>query len=295
MMTRILLYSLFLLLSLSSSPSQEQVASGAAGPKSLVQDSVFHSGSLGRNMHYRVLLPGHYQDGGRFPVLYLLHGLYGDYLNWDTRTGLEGYARGLRLLIILPDAGDSWYTNSATVSADKFEDYIAKDLISEVDEKYHTIADRQQRAIAGLSMGGYGALKLGIRYPNLFSFAGSLSGALNAAQDLDTLRPAFRAKLLEVYGSAGSRTRTDNDIFQMLKSAGPAHHPYFYLACGASDFFLPVNREFVQQLSSAKLAYEYHETPGEHSWEYWDGAVQPLLRAIAKTMAGSAETGTLKK
>jgi S-formylglutathione hydrolase FrmB len=294
-MKKTLLCCLLLLRSWSAL-GQEQVAAGAhaAGPKSLVQDSVFHSRSLGRDMHYRVLLPGNYQDGGRFPVLYLLHGLYGDYLNWDTRTGLEGYARGLPLLIVMPDAGDSWYTNSATAPADKFEDYIAKDLVSEVDEKYHTMRDRDKRAIAGLSMGGYGALKLAIRYPDLFAFAGSLSGALNAGQNLEALRPEFRTKLLEVYGSAGGRTRTDNDVFQMLKSAARDRYPYLYLACGTSDFFLQVNREFAQQLSSAKLAYEYHETPGDHAWEYWDGAVQPLLQAIAKSLGGPA-AGAQKK
>jgi S-formylglutathione hydrolase FrmB len=80
-----------------------------------VQDGAFHSAALDREMKYRVLLPCFYQAGGRrFPVLYLLHGLYGDYLNCDTRTNLESYAEKYELIVVMPDAGDSWYTNSAT-------------------------------------------------------------------------------------------------------------------------------------------------------------------------------------
>lgn len=252
------------------------------GEKPRAKDFVFHSPSLDRDMPYRVLLPAKYEDGGRFPVLYLLHGVYGDYKNWDTMTGLENYAKNLAFIIATPDAGDSWYTNSATIPADKFEDYIARDFVSEIDARFRTIRDRHGRAIAGLSMGGYGALKLALKYPQLFAFAGSLSGALNAAQNLDALRADFRNKLLEVYGNEGSRTRAENDVLVLLNARHADPYSYFYLACGTDDFFLDSDRAFVQQLSSKKLAYEYHETPGGHTWEYWDRELQPLLGAVMK-------------
>lgn len=255
-----------------------------AGP--LIKDGALHSASLAREMHYRVLLPSDYERGGRFPVLYLLHGLYGEYKNWDTLTGLENYARPFRFIIVMPDAGDSWYTNSATVTADKFEDYIAKDLISEIDDNFRTIRDRHARAIAGLSMGGYGSIKFTLKYPQLFVFAGSLSGALNAAQNLDAQRPEFRAKLLEVFGNGGSEVRQQNDIFKLISAAPSNSVPYFYLACGTSDFFLETNRAFAQQLSSKKVAYEYHETAGGHGWDYWDRELAPLLLAVDRALGG---------
>lgn len=257
-------------------------------PGETIKDAVFHSTSLQRDMRYRILFPSDYQKGGRFPVLYLLHGVYGDYLNWDTRTHLESYAQNLHLLIVMPDADDSWYTNSASVPADKFEDYIAKDLISEIDEKYRTIRERHGRAIAGLSMGGYGAVKLALKYPALYAFSGSLSGALDAAQNLDTLRPEFRPKLVEVFGKEGSRTRAENDVFLLLDAPHKSAYPYFYLACGTGDYFLSTNRAFALQLSSRAIAYQYHETPGGHEWEYWDGALQPMLQAAARAVADSA-------
>ncbi len=202
--------------SLHTAPIKEPVA---------VKDPIFYSSSLQRNMHYRVIIPRDYATGGRVPVLYLLHGLYGDYQNWDTRTGLENYVQNFHWLIVMPDADDSWYTNSATIPADKFEDYIAKDLIAEIDGKYRTIHDGHARAIAGLSMGGYGAVKLGLKYPELFIFAGSLSGAFNAAQDLDQLRPEFRAKLQEVFGNEGGHTRTENDVFRLLNTPHQVAYP----------------------------------------------------------------------
>jgi putative tributyrin esterase len=283
---------LFLLLSCGPGlPRATAAGSCAASSLQLrVKDAVFYSVSLQRDMHYRVLLPRDYKNGSRFPVLYLLHGLYGNYQNWDANTGLENYARNLRLLIVMPDADDSWYSNSATVPRDKFEDYIVKDLISEIDDKYRTIPKRHARAVAGLSMGGYGAVKLALQCPGLFAFAGSLSGALNAAQNLDTLRPQFRTKLLEVFGNDGTPTRSENDVFLLLNAPHETPYPYFYLACGTTDFFLDTNRAFVLQLSSRKIAYEYHETAGGHTWEYWDKALRPMLQAIERTIGESSAT-----
>ena len=264
--------------------AQQAPAVASAGTKH-ARDFTFHSVSLGRDMHYRVLFPRDYAEGGRFPALYLLHGLYGNYLDWDTRTGLQNYARDLPVLIVMPDADDSWYTNSATVPADKFEDYIANDLIAEVDGRFATIRNRAARAIAGLSMGGYAAMKFALKYPDLFAFAGSLSGALNAGTNLYAQRTEFRAKLLEVFGPEGSPTRAQNDVFTLVNAAPSTPYPYLYLACGTSDYFLATNREFVSQLSSRKIPYEYHETAGGHTWEYWDAAVQPMLRAMERTLS----------
>jgi putative tributyrin esterase len=284
MQKKAILFNLVLLLNSAIALSQGSApvpASGAAR-NTRAQECVFHSPSLHRDIHYLILLPRDYSNGRRFPVLYLLHGLYGDYKNWDTRTHLESTAAQLSFLIVTPDADDSWYTNSATEPEDRFEDYIVKDLVSEVDSKYRTIREKRARAIAGLSMGGYGAVKLGLKYPELFAFAGSLSGAFDATQDLDDLRPEFRVKLLEVFGNPGSRTRKENDVFLLLKSS--RDHPYFYVACGTSDFFLDTNRAITAQLAKQQIPYEYRETPGGHTWEYWDSELTPLLQAVARSL-----------
>ena len=130
-------------------------------------------------------------------------------------------------------------------------------------------------------MGGYGALKIALRYHGDFAFAGSLSGALNAPLELGDKRPEFRGQLLKVFGPPGSTVRADNNLLSLFQSARPKDLPYFYLACGSADDFLQVNRDFAAQLSSRGAAYEYHETAGGHGWDYWDRSVPDLLRAAA--------------
>lgn len=248
----------------------------------VVTDVSFRSAALARDTRYRIYLPHDYAaTTRRYPVLYLLHGLYGNYQNWDTLTNLAQYTAGKDWIVVMPDADDSWYTNSATKPQDRFEDYIAKDLIAEIDGKYRTIPNGHARAIAGLSMGGYGALKIALRDPRSFAFVGSVSGALDAARGLDSRVSEFTTKLLEVFGAPGNPARENNDIFHLIQKVIPTGVPYLYLACGTGDDrFLSVNREFVAQLSQNHIAYEYHETPGEHDWEYWDREIQPMLNTM---------------
>jgi putative tributyrin esterase len=267
----------------------ENSAAAASGGALTVKNETFRSASLGRDMHYRIYLPQAYaQSERRFPVLYLLHGIYGKFTDWDTQSHLRHYAQNLDLIIVMPDAGDSWYVNSATAPQNRFEDYIAKDVIGAVDGKYRTAAARESRAIAGVSMGGYGALNLALKHPDLFVFAGSISGAINAPTDLGPRQPAFQANLLQVFGLAGSATRAENDIFTLLKHADIARLPYIYLACGESDPFFPLNQQFAAQLLDQHARYEFHHAPGAHEWKFWDKAAKKLLPAVMQKLKPSA-------
>jgi S-formylglutathione hydrolase FrmB len=232
-------------------------------------------------MRYRVILPaGYNRSSVRYPALYLLHGLYGDYENWSTRTNLVRYADTLSVIIAMPDAGNSWYANSAANPRDKFEDYVVKDFVTEVDSHYRTIRERYARAIAGLSMGGYGAVKFALKYPGLFTAAGGISAALNAPRDLDAKEPGFRDDLRKAFGPPGNSARNENDVFELLGRTQGAQSPYIYLDCGADDMFVQTNREFVARLEERGIAYEYHEMPGAHTWDYWDAAILRFLQAL---------------
>lgn len=247
-----------------------------------VRDREFASKSLGKTVRYRVIVPGEY-DGStrRYPVLYLLHGLKGTYDNWETRTNLTSYAEKYKFITVMPDVGDSWYVDSATVPQDRYETFIIEDLVPEVERSWRVLRAPHRRAIAGLSMGGFGALKFALRYPGMFAFAGSISGALDAPGDLATVRPDFAKNLTDVFGPADSETRKMNDIYLLARGAKPSSSLYLYLDCGNADWALPSNREFVAILSEKKFAYEYHEMPGMHSWEYWDRRLPELLEAVA--------------
>jgi S-formylglutathione hydrolase FrmB len=275
---------------LSAHPSFAQRKPGATrslpspAQHATVRDGSFRSESLGRDMRYRVILPAGYENSSeRYPTLFLLHGLYGDFENWSTRTNLISYAEHLRLIIVMPDANDSWYVNSAIVPADRFEDYIVKDFVGEIDSHFRTIREQYARAIAGLSMGGYGAAKFALKYPQLFAIAGGISAALNAPGDLDDRVPDFSANLQRVFGPHGSPIRGQNDVFALLAHADPSKLPYIYLDCGTSDFlFLFSNREFAARLQERKVPYEFHEMQGAHTWDFWDAAILRFLNTLSE-------------
>ncbi|MBP9212044.1 MAG: esterase family protein, partial [Bacteroidetes bacterium] len=154
------------------------LTASSAAQVTVVTDSLF-STSLNSISRYTVILPEGYHKGEeRFPVLYLLHGLGGSYTNWVEKTGLIRYAKDHRLIIVTPDGGDGWYSNSPLVPNARYEDHLMIDVIPSVEKKYRTIRTKFHRSIAGLSMGGYGAVKLALKYPGMFFFAAGISPSM---------------------------------------------------------------------------------------------------------------------
>ena len=242
------------------------------------KDDAVASAALNRTMKYRVLLPEGYDSSGvQYRALYLLHGLTGDYLDWSTRTELSGIARGLPIVIVMPDGENSWYVNAAE-KGPRFEDYIADDLVRDVERKYRVIRSRYGRAIAGLSMGGYGALRIALKRPDVFVAAGGFSSALGVTEPKfaeNLVR--FREELARIFGPAGSETRAANDILLIAGSAKPETAPALYIDCGTSDGLLASNRELVAILQKRGFNYEYHEVPGAHTWDYWNRRLEVFL------------------
>ena len=240
-----------------------------------------------REMPYRVVLPEGYSASNekRYPVIYLLHGLFGSSANWTTLTKLPVYAQSYDAIIVTPEGENGWYTDSPWIAANKYESYIVKELIPEIDAKYRTISKREGRVIAGLSMGGYGALKYAFKYPEMFVLAGSFSGALGATTYRSTPGMESIVKTIDdAFGPAGSETRMSNDLFAMVRNASPEKFkalPFIYLDCGTEDFLFQNNREFLALLVEKKIPHEYRQLPGAHNWEYWNKQVQEFLRISA--------------
>lgn len=257
-----------------------------------VQTIQFESKLVGKTLPYNVLLPVDYDQPAaktkRYPVVYLLHGLTGHYSNWLDRTPLPEYTKSYEFIIVMPEGNDSWYTDSATVPTDKYESYIVQELIPDVEKRFRASGAREGRAIAGLSMGGYGALKFGVKYPEKFVFVASMSGALDAASWTKAQLGGFEfilQTLLPVYGAENSETRAANDLgklYRELPAARIAALPFVYLDCGTEDPLLATNRGFVDILLSRKIPHEYRELPGGHAWPYWETQVQEVLRVAAK-------------
>jgi putative tributyrin esterase len=261
----------------------------AAQNKGVVGDTVesksFVSAALAREMPYEVVLPaGYLESQERYPVLYLLHGWQGDETNWVSLTHLVEDASAYKLIVVTPRGGNSWYVNSATQAKDRYADYIFQDLIAEVDAHYRTIASPHERAIAGLSMGGYGAMLFSLRHPGAFAFAASISGAFAGPSGIESVLPQLKPSTDEAFGGEGSTMRSQNDVDVLIGVADHKQQPYFFLECGASDPLLPSNRRVVGELSSHGFAYEYHELPGAHTWPFWDGALPTMLEVLSKQM-----------
>ena len=288
--------------SLAGAKSQAKAAQANGSPTSTrVQTVAFASKLVGKPLPYNVVLPVDYDKpdarGKHYPVLYLLHGLFGHYDNWTAHTRLSDYASQYSMIIVTPEGGNGWYTDSATVPSDKYEAYVIDELIPDVQHRYRTIEARDGRAIAGLSMGGYGALKFGVKYPQTFVFVASMSGALGAASwneaDLRGLAAIWRT-LAPVFGSENSPMRGANDLNKLYGELTPervAALPYVYLDCGTEDSLLPTNRGFAEILLARKIPHEYRQLPGKHEWKYWDTQVQEVLRIAARQLRQPMTSG----
>jgi S-formylglutathione hydrolase FrmB len=247
-------------------------------------DSLF-SPSLGKTMRYTIILPPNYDSHRQYSLLYLLHGYGGNRTDWTVRTKLVQYVGDSPLIVVMPDAENSWYLNSPVRTSQRFEDYIAKDLRDHLIQRYSV--DSMRQAIAGLSMGGYGAVMLALRHPQQFRFAGSLSGALSFSREVadsssqigKLAAASFRSLYADSSVAKLRAIQSAYDIFQLVQASHDTL-PYFYLVMGTDDGyreFLPSHRDFTGLLKSRHIPYEYHETPGAHNWSYWDREIQPLL------------------
>jgi len=234
----------------------------------------------GMTVGVNLILPRDYAASERrYPVLYLLHGYTDHYPAWVSYTNLVDYARSYEEIIVMPEGDNGFYTNSTADPRLAWEDFLILDLIPYIDAHYRTIAKREGRAIAGLSMGGYGAMKLGLKYPQMFAAAASLSGALAAAErtrvaDEDSV---FQKLIDSVFGPRDNPERARNDPFDLIKKIRLEEIPQLYLAIGSSDSLLKENRDFVRLLSELKIPYEYREVPGHHEWAVWDQQIQVVL------------------
>lgn len=247
---------------------------------------------LQREIPYAVILPNEATVSGKqFPVLYLLHGLFGSFENWVELTDLLTYAESSGLIIVLVEGGNNWYSDSVTTESDKFESYFFEELLVAVESLFPV--DRTSRAVAGLSMGGYGAYKFAIKYPRRFSFAGSMSGAFIATrlstdrcpQEFEELLPSIE----DVFGEAGSSSRAANDIFQLISRSSReevAQLPYFYLDCGLDDSFLETNQELARLLREKEIRFDYYEEAGAHDWIYWNEQLEKMIQHIREHLPG---------
>ena len=247
----------------------------------------------GMTVGFNLILPRDYAASTRrYPVLYLLHGYTDHYPAWVSYSRITDYARGYEEIVVMPEGDNGFYTNSHEDANLAWEDFFMLDLIPYVDSHYRTVAGRQGRAIAGLSMGGYGAMKLGLKHPDMFAAVASLSGALAAARRREAHDDdaEFQKLVSNVFGPPDNPARAQEDPFELVKKVPAELRPQLYISVGSGDFLLEENRDFVELLSDLKVPYQYREFPGKHEWPVWDREIQVVLSLQAPVIGAGSET-----
>jgi len=315
------LVSAIALLQLLAAASYAQDASElvpvAAPIPSGLETVEYYSPAVDRRMKFDVVLPeGYYEGDARYPVLYLLHGFMQNYTVWGRNLAGAFYARELNdLILVMPDGGNSWFVNYASSEAGQkndWEDHIISDVIGFVDGKYRTHARREGRAIAGLSMGGFGAFALGLRHSELFVSIGSTSGALGYARTaaaairagIDRSRPAndlqrqaridqadaFISKIVDIPGFSTQDERTPKGIdfvtvdqaeaydpFTIIYEVPRSQMPHIYMDSGTEDGLVQLAREMAQLLMLNDVPFDYMQSHGRHNSEYWRRSIGHMM------------------
>lgn len=241
----------------------------------------FYSKELKCSTQANVILP-HKWEGAGYKTLWLLHGLKGDHTSWMRNTAIERYANEHHIAVVMPAVQRSWYTDTAYEI--NYFSYVTKELPALCRAYFNGMSPRREdNIVAGLSMGGYGALKAALCCPEQYGSCIALSGSLDISRKgRPTILNEWRANFdfgmqspLELEGSA-------HDIFAGAKENSEKGLPFpkLYLWCGTEDSLLPINREFHRHLEALGVEHRYEESEGDHSWKWWDQQIQPALQYI---------------
>lgn len=246
---------------------------------------------LGKHTATQVLLP----DVGEppFATFYLLHGRSDDHTIWLRRTRLESYVSKYPLIVVMPDGHRGFYTDN--VDGPAWAKHIGEELVTVVERHFHARRERGARAIGGLSMGGYGALRVGLGYADKFCSINSHSGAVGWARLRDgaSLREEakrmkwdamVKAEMQRIFGGGALRDSMHDPFFHARKAKRAGRLPAMLIDCGTEDFLLEGNREFARDLVKAKIPHLYREFPGDHNWDYWDLHIREALAFHAKNL-----------
>ncbi|MBJ6360158.1 alpha/beta hydrolase [Paenibacillus sp. GCM10012307] len=258
----------------------------------LIQCNYFAE-TLGLSVTMNVILPvpgynqakqsGKLGDKSKFPTLYLLHGLSDDHTIWQRATSIERDVSGMNLAVIMPTVYRGFYTDMK--HGHNYWTFISEEL-PHIAESLFPLSDRrEERFAAGLSMGGYGAFKLGLRHPERFAAVASLSGAMDILTLADEGRPLGQTEYNLIFGSQDEAKGSDNDLFELASrlKRSDAPVPKLFQCCGTEDFLYADNQRFLAHVQNIGLEVTYEEEAGKHDWRYWDAKIKRVLEWLPLT------------
>lgn len=248
----------------------------------------FWSKVLGENMQMNVILPQRTQEnlGKPIPTLYLLHGMGGDHNDWMRYTSIERYVENLNLAVIMPSTYMNWYTDMAYGLP--YFTYLTQELPEVCHSLFRDLSDRREdNFIAGLSMGGYGALKAALTHPEKYSAAAALSAATDAVARAKRLDPEGSRRYWEgIFGTPEETAGGKDDLFALIeKCAAGGVMPELFQWCGTSDFLYEENLRLRDALKAFGYSLRYEESEGDHRWQCWDEKIRAVLAWLAERLA----------
>lgn len=213
-------------------------------------------------------------------IMYLLHGLSDDASMWFRRSSIERYADAYNMMVVMPDGGRSFYTDA--VAGENYWTFISEELPEIVKKLFNIAPARENTFAAGLSMGGYGALKLGLRCPEKFAAVAGLSSVTDIKRRYRAAdSAAWRPELRRIFGSMAQLAAGGNDLFALAGEARQSGKdlPEILSICGKDDFMIEDNRKFNRHMKNIEYPGFYcFEKPGSHTWEFWDNHIQDALK-----------------
>lgn len=251
----------------------------------------FMSQSLMRTVTVNVILP---VDKITFPgmpvkeitaykTLYLLHGIFGNYTDWISGTRIQRWAEEKNLAVVMPSGENRFYIDQEK-GHELYGEFIGKELVEITRKMFPLSHKREDTYIAGLSMGGYGALRNGLKYHDTFGCIAGLSSALivDGLKERTNEAPFFiegRDFAEQIFGKLEDVEESDKNPAWLVKKLGKegASIPRIYMACGTEDSLLERNRAFCKMLKDAGADVTYEEGPGGHEWDFWDRYIRRVV------------------
>lgn len=245
-----------------------------------VTDVRFPSPAIGGLLWYRVVVPS-VAPGERLPALYFLHGINSSPEEITRQSEIVKLAVQSRLIVVMPEGKFSYYTNARHKSHARWEDAITQDLPRDVAARFPVMTEREHRGIAGISMGGYGAAKMALKHPEMYSFAGAMSGALDITRrPLTVKRWGQSWRIVTIFG-ASTKTRMDEDVFTLLVRIPDPRGTRWFVSSGVRDPLHDVATRFAAALGRRDAEVDVVDTPGAHDWQDWNAALPQLFLAAS--------------
>ncbi len=244
----------------------------------------FASSSLGLSTSLCAIIP-EAATAARIPTLYLLHGLSGDCTMWPRCFPIERRAHELGWAVIMPSLARSYCLDM--VHGPRYWTFLSEELPAVARRLFPLSDERSQNYVLGLSMGGYGALRLGLTFPERYALVGALSSVTDLQAGVEAVKTGFTAlttdEMIGILGTALEVKDTEIDLFHLCRRMkNPGASPKFFLTCGTEDYMLGDSRRFHRAATDAKLDITYVEGKGAHDWCFWDGAADRAITWMAE-------------